>query len=249
MANATFNAGIDYFGLESASSNALKVKSSAENRSKQSTSGANVAGDAVVVDSWGETAAPSAEYDVVGDLTQATFPELGSVTTITGIGPVVFGSVTISTQTGSAPTVSASGQLVQSGATQLREYTLPTMALSARHRAQDFLGLASIKKGSSAADADADYGLSSVTATFPIVITTAMPKGELKTYDLHGEMATCSYTLNWYASTAPTIELSSAATTLKATMSEPVAKTDPEGGYTQYAFTISFPMVGSEHSA
>lgn len=249
MANATFNAGIDYFGLESASSNALKVKSSAENRSKQSTSGANVAGDAVVVDSWGETAAPSAEYDVVGDLTQATFPELGSVTTITGIGPVVFGSVTISTQTGSAPTVSASGQLVQSGATQLREYTLPTMALSARHRAQDFLGLALIKKDNSAADADADYGLSSVTATFPIVITTAMPKGELKTYDLHGEMATCSYTLNWYASTAPTIELSSAATTLKATMSEPVAKTDPEGGYTQYTFTISFPMVGSEHSA
>ena len=45
MANATFNAGIDYFGLETATSNALKVKSSAENRSKQSASGANCYGD------------------------------------------------------------------------------------------------------------------------------------------------------------------------------------------------------------
>lgn len=248
MANATFNAGIDYFGLESASSNALKVKSSAENRSKQSTSGANTAGDAVVVDSWGETAAPSAEYDVVAALDESTFPELGTVTNITGIGPVVFGSLTISTQTGSAPTVSASGQMVQTGATQLREYPLPDMSLTPRHRAQDFLGFASIKKGNAAADPDADYGLSSVSATFPIVITTAMPKGDLKTYDLHGEMATCNYTMQWYAATAPTIELTAAATTLGATMSEPVAKSDPEGGYTQYTWTVAFPMVGSEHS-
>lgn len=248
MANATFNAGIDYFGLESASSNALKVKSSAENRSKQSTSGANTAGDAVVVDSWGETAAPSAEYDVVDALDESTFPQLGSVTNITGIGPVVFGTVTIATQTGSCPTVSASGQMVQTGAVQLREYTLPDLNLTARHRAQDFLGFCTIKKGNAAADADADYGLASVSATFPIVITTAMPKGNLKTYDLHGDMATCAYTMNWYSATAPTIELAQAATDLNATMSEPVAKTDPEGGYTQYTWTVAFPMVGTEHT-
>ena len=111
MANATFNAGIDYFGLETASSNQIKVKSSAENRSKQSTSGANTAGDAVVVDSWGETAAPSAEYDVVDAITQAIFPELGSVNTPSGFtNPVVLGTVTISTQNGSAPTRLMSSQ-------------------------------------------------------------------------------------------------------------------------------------------
>ena len=37
MANQTFNAGIDYFALESGTSNALKVTASNENRSKQST--------------------------------------------------------------------------------------------------------------------------------------------------------------------------------------------------------------------
>ena len=249
MANATFNAGIDYFGLEAGSSDKIKVKSSAENRSKQSTSGANSYGDAAVVDSWGETAAPSAEYDVVDAITQAAFPDLGSLTTITGMaGPVVLGTVTISTQNGSAPTVSASGQMVQAGATQLREYTLPDFALSARHRAQDFLGLCTFKIGANDASDVEDYGLESVSATFPIEFSLAQPKGNLATYDLHGGMATCQYTMNWYSATAPTIALSDAATALGATMSEPVSKASPEGGYTQYTWTVAFPLVGEEYT-
>ncbi len=250
MANATFNAGIDYFGLETSSSNALKVTSSNENRSKQSASGANLYGDAAVVDAWGESAAPSAEYVIVSALSQTTMPDLGSVHSITGIeNPVVLGSVSISTKTGSAPTLSASGQMVQSGATQLRKYTLPTFSLTPRHRAQDFMGLCTIKKGSSAADSSTDYGLEEVSASFPITFTLAQPKGTVVNYDLHGDMATCSYTMNWYASTAPTIALTEAATTLGATISAPVAKNCPEGGYTQYTWTCSYPMKGTEYSA
>lgn len=247
MANATFNAGIDYFGLGTSSSGALKVTGSDENRSKQSTSGANLYGDAAVVDSWGETAAPSAEYEVVAALTQATFPDLGTVHTVDGIEkPVVLGGVKISTKQGGAPTCSASGQMVQTGATQLRKYTLPSFSLTPRHRAQDFLGLCTIKKGSAAADPGEDYGLESVEADFPIEFTLAQPKGEVVNYDLHGGMATCSYTMNWYASTAPTVALTAAATTLGATISAPLAKSCPEGGYTQYTWTVSFPMKGEE---
>lgn len=250
MANATFNAGIDYFGLESASSNALKVKSSAENRSMQSASGPNSYGDIVKVDGYGETAAPSAEYDVVAALTQETFPTLASVNTVTGMsGPVVLGSVTISTQNGSAPTVSASGSMVQSGATTLRDYTLPAFSLLPRHRAQDFLSAMSIKVGTSVADPESDYGLESVSATFPVEITLGQPKGVVMTYDVHGGTATATYTMNWYASTAPTITLSSTATSAGFTMSAPVTKTDPEGGYTQYTWTVSMPLVGEEHTA
>lgn len=250
MANKTFNAGIDYFGLGTSSSNALKVTGSDENRSKQSASGANLYGDAAVVDSWGETAAPSAEYQVVAALTQSTFPDLGSVHTVDGIEkPVVLGGVSISTKSGSAPTVSASGQMVQTGATQLRKYTLPTFSLSPRHRAQDFMGLCSVKVGTTDADPTDDYGLEDVSASFPIEFTLAQPKGELVNYDLHGGMATCSYTMNWYASTEPTVSLTDAATTLGATISSPVAKSCPEGGYTQYTWTVSYPMVGEEYSA
>ena len=147
MANPTFNAGIDYFGLDASSNGALKVTTSDENRSKQSTSSPNLYGDAAVVDSWGETAAPSAEYTVVSALTQTTFPDLGSVRTVEGIeNPVVLGGVSISTKSGSAPTVS----------------------------------------------------------------------------------------------------LTSSATALGATISSPVAKSCPEGGYTQYTWTVSFPLTGEE---
>ena len=259
MATPTFNAGIDYFGLESATSNALKVTSSNENRSKQSTSGANSYGDAAVVDSWGETAAPSAEYQVVGAITAASFT-LGGVTAA-GNGmanPVVLGGISINTQNGSAPTISASGQMVQSGATALRTYTLPPVSLSTRHRAQDFLSLCTIKKGSgtlTVADPVTDYGLESVSANFPIEFTLAQPKGTLVAYDLHGGMATCDFTMNWYASGEPTIVLASSlsltspSTTIAPTMSNPVAKTCPEGGYVQYTWQVSFPLLGVEYVA
>ena len=247
MATPTFNAGIDYFEFESATSNKVKVTSSNENRSKQSTSGANLYGDPAVVDSWGETAAPSADYLVVDTLTQAAF-ELGTVHSVAGMtGPVVLGGITIITANGQPPTISASGQMVQTGATQLRSYTLPSFTISPRHRAQDFCGLVTISKGSSAADPDEDYGLENVTANFPIEFTLAQPKGVVVNYDLHGGMATVAYSLNWYASTAPTNALSAAALAANATMSEPVAKADPEGGYTQYTFTVSIPMIGSEY--
>lgn len=272
MSNATFNAGIDYFGLETGTSNALKVTSSNENRSKQSTSGANLYGDAAVVDSWGESAAPSSDYAVVATVAHtlaapkitlgALIAATSSQIKIDGSSvPVVMGSVTINTQTGSAPTLSVNGQAVQSGATALRTYSLPAFTLSPRHRAQDFLSLCTIKKGSgtlTVADAGVDYGLESVNASFPIEFTLAQPKGELKTYDLHGGMATVDFTMNWYASGEPTIVAASTVTlrtssaasantsTVNTTMSNPVAKSCPEGGYTQYTWQVSFPLIGYE---
>ena len=178
--------------------------------------------------------------------------------------PVVIGSLSINTQTGSAPTVSVSGQAVQTGASALRTYTVPAFTLSPRHRAQDFLSLiTSIKKGSgtlTAADPGVDYGLETCNGTFPIEFTLAQPKGELKAYDLHGGMATVDFTMNWYASGEPTIAIASTVTlrtssanssntsTVNTTVSNPVAKACPEGGYTQYTWQVSFPLIGYENS-
>lgn len=249
MANVTHNAGIDYFGLETATTNALEVTSSAENRSKQSSSGANSYGDITVVDSFGDTAAPSSEYKVTAALASASFPVLGTCATVASLeNPVVLGTVTINTSSGVQPMVSASGSMVQSGAVTLREYTLPTFSLTARHRAQDFLAAVDIKIGESPASGVTDYGLESVSATFPTEITLAQPKGVVANYDIHGGTATASYTMNWYASTAPTIVLSAAAAAAGYTISSPVTKADPEGGYTQYTWTVSLPMTGEEAS-
>lgn len=266
MANATFNAGIDYFGLQTATSNAAKVTASNENKSKQSTSGANSYGDAAVVDSWGETAAPSSDYQVVEEIVHTLADPVIVLGNLIAAGssnisvggtaaPVVVGSFNVSTQNGSAPTLSVSGQAVQTGAPELRNYSLPAFTLSPRHRAQDFLSLCTIKKGSSAASPVVDYGLESVNASFPIEFTLAQPKGDLKNYDLHGGMATVDYTMNWYASTAPTIEVASSltlslggatTTTVAPTMSTPETKACPEGGYMQYTWQVSFPLIGYE---
>ena len=130
---------------------------------------------------------------------------------------------------------------------------------SAAHRAQNCVGTwasnvftpcIEIKKGDAAASDIDDYGLESVSGDImPVEFTLAQLKGVTVNYDLHGGTATVSYTMNWYASTAPTISLSSAAQTAGFTMSAPVGKSDPEGGYTQYTWSVSIPMVGVEASA
>lgn len=269
--NATFNAGIDYFNLESGTTNALKVVSSNENRSKQSASGPNTYGDATKVDSWGETAAPSSDYEVVGTLAHTTAAPkitLGSLIAATNsnieVGgtalPVVVGGLRISTSNGGVPTVSVSGQAVHASAAALRTYKLPPFTISPRHRGQDFFGLCTIKKGSgtlTVADDKIDYGLESCNGNLPIEFTLGQPKGELKSYDLHGGMATVDFVMHWYATGKPTIELVSSltiglsgntTTTVVPTMSNPVAKECPKDGYTQYTWQVSFPMIGFEAS-
>lgn len=274
MANETFNSGVDHFNLQSGTSNALKVVSSSENISMQSQSGPNSYDDPAVVDSWGETADPSSEYEVVAQLVHAlATPKitLGALVTAANSGievngvaaPLVVGRLSIRTQTGSAPRVIVTGKAVQTGATQLRAYIPPALTLLARHRAQDFMSLCTIKKGSgtlTVADGKLDYGMQSVNADFPITITLSQPKGVTMGYDLHGDMITVDFTMNWYATGKPTIVLvdnvtlrtssaSSANTsTVTPTMSTPKSAAHPEGGYTQYTWQVQIPFIGYEVS-
>jgi len=275
MANQTFNTGIDYWALEAATSNAVKVKSSRESRSKQSTNSPNCYDDPAVVDSWGETAQPSSDYDVVAALTHTlASPKitLGSLVAAAqsniSIGgnavPLVKGSLRINTQVGSAPTITLSGQAVHTGAAALRTYVPPAFTLSPRHRAQDMFSLiTSIKKGSgtlTVADDKTDYGMQSINADLPIEISLTQPKGVTLAYDIHGGMVTVDFTMNWYAAGEPTIAIASSVTlrtsaantnntsTVNTTVTTPVAKENPEGGYTQYTWQVSFPFIGYENS-
>ena len=274
MANQTFNTGIDYWSLESGTSNAVKVKSSRENRSKQSTSSPNSYDDPAVVDSWGETAEPSSDYDVVAALTHTLASPKVTLGALVAAGssnvsiggaavPLVKGTLRINTQVGSAPTITLSGKAVHTGATALRSYIPPAFSLTPRHRAQDMFSLCTIKKGSgtlTVADDKTDYGMQSINAELPIEITLTQPKGQTLAYDLHGGMVTVDFTMNWYASGEPTIvvadtvtlKTSSAASNntsnVSTTMSTPVAKENPEGGYTQYTWQVSFPFIGFEAS-
>lgn len=269
---STLRAHTDYFGLETAIGNTkIKCVGSAENPTIQTANGQNTFGDTVVVDAFGKTAAPSAEYEVIGAISgqNITLGTLISTNTVLGTAnlPVCLGSLSIATQTGSAPKITASGQALFAGAAQLRAYKLPAFSLSPRHRAQDIFAnpLFTIKyNGDNAALPTFDYGMSSVNATFPIEFTTALPNGTMLAYDLHGGMATVDATFNWYRTDyPPEVAINTAAYAggvipiqigtneyfnAPLTITNPVGRSDPEGGYTQYTFQISFPLVGAEVS-
>ena len=272
---STLRSKVDYFALNTAlggsvGSPKLKVTASAENPSIQTTSGQNTYGDPVVVDAYGKTYAPSSEYELVSAISNQVIT-LGTITTNTIDGtantPVCLGSLSISTQTGSAPKISASGQVVPASmTTPVRTYKLPAITLSTRHRAQNIFAnpLFTITKGANAASPAYDYGLSSVNANFPIEFTLAQPQGDLVNYDLHGGMITVDYALNWYSDTAPVIALNTTAGAggiipitidddnvfnAAMTLTTPQSRSDPENGYTQYTFQISIPLVGNDYSA
>ena len=269
-ATSTLRAQLDYFGLETAiGATKIKCVASAENPTIQTVNGANSYGDPIVLDAFGKTAAPSADYEVIGAISAQSIT-LGAVTsanTVLGVAslPVCLGSLSISTQTGSAPKISASGQALFTGATALRTYKLPAFALSPRHRAQDIFAtpLILIKYNSSTAALPTfDYGLSSVNANFPIEFSTAMPGGTMLGYDLRGGIATFDYTINWYRTDyQPEISINTTGYAngvipieigtneyfnSPITITQPEARSDPEGNYTQYTFQVSFPLVGSE---
>ena len=275
---STLNAKKDYFRFVSTIGNTkIKCTGSAENRSTQQTSGPNTFGDPVVLDVFAETASPSAEYEVIGALSGQAIT-LGTIIAadaqdtphikIGGVAvPVCLGSLSISTQTGSAPKISLSGLALYAGAAQLRSYSIPAITLSPRHRAQDIFAnpLWTIKYNSSSpALPTFDYGLSGVNANFPIEFTQAMPGGTLLGYDLHGGVATVDCTFNWYRTDyPPEVAINTAAFAgsiipisvgADASFSSPLAMTTPpngsdaDGQYTQYSFQISFPLVGVEVS-
>lgn len=269
---STLRAHTDYFGLETTIGNTkIKCVGSAENPTIQTANGQNTFGDTVVVDAFGKTAAPSAEYEVIGAISgqDITLGALISTNTVLGTAnlPVCLGSLSIATQTGSAPKITASGQALFAGATQLRAYKLPAFSLSPRHRAQDIFAnpLFTIKYNTdNAALPTFDYGMSSVNANFPIEFTTAMPQGTMLGYDLHGGTATVDVMFNWYRTdNPPEVAINTAAYANSVipiqiganeyfnaplTITNPVGRSDPEGGYTQYTFQISFPLVGAEVS-
>lgn len=259
--SATFNAAKDLFKLETATQNKVKVVSMDENRSNQTANGQNTYGDVKAVDQWGETAAPSCTYEVVGDIDSSTFANKGGSIISEPDGftlPLCFGGLSFTTGDGQVPTITVNGQLVQADATQLRKYSPVAFKISPRHRAQNCVGTLSgstftpaisIKKGSTEASDIDDYGLSSVGGdVMPIEITIAQPKGVTMNHDLHGGVANIQYSMQWYGSTAPTISLSAAAIAAGFTFAQVPTKGEPKDGYDTYTWAIQCPMVGVENT-
>lgn len=227
MSNAGFNAATDIFSMGAD----WGVRSANENRSGSTAECPNSLGDITHRDQYADRVAPSAEYVLEDDVDE--LPDLGTVVTI-GNNKVAINSITIKTSKGAAPTASVSGVQVSSDATTKRTYSCGEIALSARHRAQDILGLL----GSSTPTT-----LTEATFTFTCDITLADPKGSIANFDVSNGKVVASYTHTTGDGT--TVSAPSVTGNTKV-VSAPVSKDSPENDYTTTTYAVTDTLTGTD---
>ena len=227
MANAGFNAATDIFSMGAD----WGVRSANENRSGSTAECPNSLGDITHRDQYADRVAPSAEYVLEADVDE--LPDLGTVVTI-GNNKVAINSITVKTSKGAAPTASVSGVQVSSDATTKRTYSCGEIALSARHRAQDILGLL----GSSTPTT-----LTEATFTFTCDITLADPKGSIANFDVSNGKVVASYTHTTGDGT--TVSAPSVTGNTKV-VSAPVSKDSPENDYTTTTYAVTDTLTGTD---
>lgn len=227
MSNAGFNAATDIFSMGAE----WGVRSANENRSGSTAECPNSLGDITHRDQYADRVAPSAEYVLEDGVDK--LPDLGTVVTI-GNNKVAINSITVKTSKGAAPTASVSGVQVSSDATTKRTYACGTINLTARHRAQDILGLL----GSTTPTT-----LTEATFTFSCDITLADPKGSIANFDVSNGKVVASYT----HTTGDGSAVSAPSVTGNAkVVSSPVSKDSPENDYTTTTYAVTDSLTGTD---
>lgn len=230
MANNGFNAATDIFSMGAS----WKVKSSDTNASGSVAECPNAVGDTTHRDAYGQRIAPAAEYTLAADVT--SLPALGTVVTIE-TKKVMISQIVVKTAKGSAPTASVSGVQVNDSATTRRTYSCGTIALSARHKAQDILGLL----GETTPDT-----LTESTFTFSITPSLADPKGEIANNDCADGKVVAQFTHTSGTGAAISAPDVSGATKV---VSDPVSRTSPENDYVTVSYSVTDSLTGSEPSS
>lgn len=229
MSNAGFNAATDIFSLGTS----WGVRSSNENKSGSTAECPNSLGDITHRDQYADRIAPSAEYVLKADVT--SLPALGTVVTVGSI-KVAIKTISVRTTRGAAPAATVSGMQVSDNATTKRTYSCGTIALSARHRAQDILGILGASTPTTLTDA---------TFTFDCDISLADPKGNIENFDVSNGRVTAQYTHTVGDSTAVSEPTVSGTTKV---VSAPLSKDSPENDYTTTTYSVTDSLTGAEPS-
>ena len=230
MANAGFNAATDLFGLGAN----WKVKTSSINASASTAECPDSAGDTTHRDVYADKIAPTAEYVIVGDV--SSLPALGTVVTVS-TKKVMLTQLVVKTSKGAAATLTASGVQVESGASTRRTYSCGTVAISARHLAQDILGIHGATTPSTITES---------TFTFSVEPSFADPKGTVEASDCSNGKVVAEFTHT--SGTGAAITPPSVSGTAKV-VSDPASPTSPENDYVTTGYSITDSLTGSEPSS
>lgn len=230
MANKGFSAAEDYFGTIAG----LKKKTSNDGKTSSVAECPDEYGDTAVHDVYGETFAPSVEYVVEDEITDATpLISLGDVKTVTLGGmekKIMVTSVAISTGANNPPSVTINGVEVESVAKAKRTYPVK-INLKPRSKAQDVAGafVASSKFTQLNTTFSVDPHVQTVSGT-PVVSDASHGKAEVAATMTDGD-GTGTIT----ASTSGGFTITAAA-----------AKSAPDAGYIQLTATATKFLAGTE---
>lgn len=189
---APFSTPIEYFGRGSDA--VIQLKSSEEGKTLSTKEAVDERGDVIARSVYGERATPSGEYEVKasGDLDIV----LGAVNTVSSVVYCVTGaSITLSA--GKPPTVKINGEALQNGATVSSTITIPTIAMTTRHKAADPLS------GISLTGSGCEINECTIDATCNF--SPATVAGVIISHDVSGGKVVCKYKITQSTATPPTV--------------------------------------------
>lgn len=221
----------DYFNL---GSNGWEVTDTSDNRSLNYTTAQGDDGFTVAIEVFGNedgTIAPQVNYVATNDA-QLEGVVLGDVTEIQG-KKIALGGITLTTNAGQAPTMSATGSEVGEDGKVQCTCTLPSFSVSSKFHAQDF-GLFTVSNGI----------LQSSTLSITSNIATAECDGIIKAFDLVGAEVVVSGTILGYDKTTKTISTPTISVQQLAgksgVITQKPSQTNPNGEFPQYSFEVRY---------
>lgn len=233
MAHAGFSAPIDWFSMAGST---MAITGSSDGRSNQVAEAVDAQGDVTARDIYGDKVAPSAEYILKSALTALT--ALGSISSVTfgsATKKVMVTSITVTTNTGAIPTISASGVEVESGASTGRTYSCGTIALACRAKAQDIL--------SAITATNADLNSASFTFSINPVIGETAASGVVAS-DCNKGSVVAQYS---YVQTGSTDATFSGASGYDVTAAPTATRND--GAYIEWSVSVTGDLTGSDASS
>lgn len=235
-----FQAKTDYSGLASNSAvgSSLTIRDDAQNLSVENYSPQGQNGDIVAIEVYGEDEAPSNSFGVNADIEADDGDiELNAITVVSTKN-YALESFEITTGAGAAPTLSATSQLIESGATDAKQckYEVPAFTLSTKHHAQVLFSAFTLT--------GTGCTLTACNATVGGTINKDKVEGVIIGSDINSGLVTVSGTVLQTGSTVPTL---AAASGWKLT--QPLNCTNPEAQYKSYAFELQLALVKTEPSS
>ena len=235
-----FQPKTDYSGLatNAAIGSSLAIRDDSQNLSSETYAPQGQDGSIAAIEVYGEDESPTNSFGVKADIDADDGDiELNAITVV-NTKNYALESFEITTGAGAAPTLSATSQLIESGATDAAQckYEVPAFALSTKHHAQIlFAAFALTGTGCT---------LTACSAKVGGTINKDKVEGVIIGSDINSGLIVVSGTILQTGSTTPTL---SPASGWKLT--QPPNCTTPEAQYKSYAFELQMPLAKTEPSA